>query len=192
MLVAMRALLIASVLLAGCIDSEVGYYDFESITPLLATCAAGVDASRSAVWIAAIQEEPPDDLKVGSGGTTVQAQFFRPDNSVLVTDIAYEGDLLYSGESITENATVDGVDLGADFSALLEADSVGCEFDLRVSTDLTFRLDDFAEADGSLSVEISETLQADTRCEIGSCLVEYSFVASHTAGGNPGLWIPRE
>lgn len=192
MLRRMRALLISCLLLAGCIDSEVGYYDFETITPLLATCAAGVDAARSAAWIAAVQDEPPDDFKIGTSGATVQAQFFRPDDSVLLTTVSHQGELRYSGATETANATIESADLGAHFSSLLEADSVGCEFDLRVATDFAFRADDFAEADGALSVEITETDLSDDRCAVVSCEVQYSFVATHSAGGDPGIWIPRE
>ncbi len=192
MLAAMRVLLIAPLLLAGCLDSEVGYYDFESVIPLVATCAAGVDAACSAVWIDAVQDQPLDDLRIGTGDTETQAQFFRPDDSVFVTSITHQGDLAYSGETITENATVEGVDLGSDFSALLETNSVACEFDLRVTTAFAFREGEFEEADGNLSVEVTETQLSDNRCSIVSCLVEYSFILSHTAGGNPGLWAPRE
>ncbi len=188
----MRFLLIGSLLLAGCIDSEVGYYDFDSVTPLVATCGAGVDAGRAAVWIDVVQDAPIDDLRVGSADAVTQAQFFRPDASVFVTAITNQGDRVFVGETTTENATVDGLDLGSDFSSLLEADSVGCEFDFRVGAELTFGDEDFAQADGRLSVEISETQLSDNRCPVVSCLVEYGFIVTRTAGGNPGLWGASE
>ncbi len=190
----MRTMLVAIpvLLLAGCIDSEIGYYDITSATPLVATCAAGVDATRSANWITAVQENPIDEFRVGSEDTVSQAQFFRPDDSVFATNISHQGDLLFSGEAITENATIEGVDLGADFSSLLESDSVGCEFDLRVSTEFTFVEDDFAEANGSLSVEVTETQLSDNRCAVVTCLVEYGFIVAHTASGDPGHWTPRQ
>jgi hypothetical protein len=186
------ALLLASILLAGCIDSEVGYYDITSVTPLVATCAAGIDAGRAATWIDTVRDEPINEFRVGSEDTVSQAQFFRPDDSVFLATISNQGEGLYAGETITENATVGGIGLGADFSALLEADSVGCEFDLRVETDFTFIDDEFAEANGSLAVEMTETQLSDNRCSIVSCLIEYGFILSHTGGGNPGLWSSEQ
>lgn len=188
----MRVLLVLPLLLAGCIDSEVGFYDLESVTPLVATCAAGVDPARGAAWTDVMRDVPVDELRVGQEDSVTQAQFFRPDDSVFVSTITHQGDLLYSGSTLTENATVDGVDLGSDFSALLEADSVGCEFDLQVDVEMTFREDDFAEADGSLSVELLETQLSDNRCPVVSCLIEYGFIAAHTGSANPGLWEARE
>jgi hypothetical protein len=188
----MRALLLAPLLLAGCLDSPVGYYDFESITPLVVTCGAGVDAGRAAEWTDAVRGTPPDDLRIASGETSTQAQFFRADDSVFLTDLLGEGGSLWSGEAVTENATVEGADLGSDYSSLLEADSVGCEFDLRVAAELTFREDAFEVADGRMEVEISESQISEDRCPVVSCLVEYGFVTTHTASGNPGLWVPRE
>lgn len=188
----MRTLLPLLVLLAGCIDSEVGTYTLSSVNTLVRTCAAGVPTDRSTTWQEAMAEEPINELRVGSADSgdadlSSQAQFFRAEDSVFLTRIQSQGGGVYGGETITENATVASSGLGSDFSALLEADSVGCEFDLRVDAELDFGDDSFDEADGRLTVEVFETQLSDDRCSVQSCLVEYGFIAAHSTGNDPGI-----
>ncbi len=188
----MRTLLPLLVLLTGCINSEIGTYSLNSVNTLVATCAAGVDTDQSSAWQQVMASEPIYELRVGSpensdADPSPQAQFFRGDDSVFLARIGNQGDGIYSGETITENATVAGSGLGSDFSALLESDAVGCEFDLAVTTELDFGGDDFDQAGGTVTVEVYETQLSDNRCSVQSCLVEYGFIAAHSTGNDPGV-----
>ncbi len=180
--------LTSALLLAGCMNSEVGDYRLDDVVAFSATCSAGIAAQRGQVWTAAMVDEVLDDMQItrGSGVPTgePEVQIERSfDGSLFWAELEETADYTFHAERFAEGTTVEEARVGTDFSALVEADALGCQFDLGLTVDLTFREEAWKQVDGTVIISVDQTaVISDNRCEIGSCEVEYRFAGAHTSG----------
>ena len=174
--------------LGGCMNSEVGDYRLDDVVAFAATCSAGVAAQRGQVWTSAMVDEVLDDMMITRGGGVPsgesEVQIERSfDGSLFWADLEETADYTFHGETFMEGTTVGESRVGTDFSALVEADALGCLFDLGMVVDMTFREEGWRQVDGTVTISVDQTaVISDNRCEIGSCAVEYRFAGAHTSG----------
>ena len=109
-----------------------------------------------------------------------QAQFFRDDGSVFFT-----------GTATLDNTTVTAAGLGADFSALLEANNVDCEFDMTTVVSMAFP-ESWQYADVTVQVSIDTPFDSTNGCVVDNCTARYVIDAAHTSGINPGVTDPAD
>jgi hypothetical protein len=187
--------LVSFLLLSACYTDPVGDYELHDVFMTAASCGGGTDEVRTQQWIEQMRAGGPSALQVarGAGAEALvrEAQLRRSDDSsfALRVDEASELNLIAS-ESL-EGTTVLDSGLGADFSVLLEADSVGCFFDFDSSLEMSFEDDGFGEAVGVLllSLEGASSVQ-ENRCDLTQCSVEYRFGATHISSSRGELAAP--
>jgi hypothetical protein len=179
-------LLPLAVLLGGCLSNEVGDYRLDDVVAFAATCSAGIQAQRGQVWTQAVVDEVLDDMHItrggdGTGGVS-QVQIERSfDSSLFWADLEETADYTFHGERFAEGTTVAESRVGTDYSALVEADALGCLFDLGLTVDLLFRDEAWDEVEGTVIISVDQTaVISDNRCEIGSCAVEYRIAGAHS------------
>ncbi len=183
------ALLLLLLTTTACAADEVGDYRLDDVLLFEAFCAGGVDAARATTFTDAMSATVPDSMLVTRGGSlsqaASQAQITRPDDSLFFTDVEGGDDLAYAGERFAEAVTVAGSRLGTDFSVLLEDGNIGCEFDVTTTVDFAFTDSGYDVATGAVRVEVAETAAlSDNRCDIGSCVAEWSFAAAVSPGSS--------
>jgi hypothetical protein len=195
MLVRLLLTALLSTGLTGCLDSTVGQYRVDEVELREASCT-GIDQTRGAAWTSAMRESLITEMLVGEedgvAGGSPFAQFFRDDSSVftveLTDDDAQDDENHHFIGTRTDDATsVAAAGLGADFSALLEADNVGCEVEYNINLLLDFRDGDWAAAISSLTIEVGQPFSSDNACIVESCRALYNVAARHTSGIDPGL-----
>lgn len=175
-----------ALLLGGCMNSEVGDYRLDDVVAFAASCSAGVAAQRGQIWTAAMVDEVLDDMHITRGGGMPgglsEVQIDRSfDGSVFWAELEETADYAFTGERLAEGTTIDEARVGTDFSALVEADALGCLFDLGLTVELSFRDEAWGQVDGTATITVDQTaVISDNRCEIGSCMVEYRFAGAHT------------
>jgi hypothetical protein len=181
-------LVVAAAALSGCLNSEVGDYRLDDVIAFAASCTSGIESQRASIWTEAVSAEVLDDMLVVRGDGvptgTSQVQFLRSsDRSSFWTDVEGNDDRQFTGTGNLEATSVADAHLGADFSALLEPDALGCRFDLDVTTTFDYGEDGWDVVTGEVIIELSQTtgLVADP-CEMGTCMVEYRFAGVHTSG----------
>ena len=178
--------LLLALALGGCMNSEVGDYRLDDVVAFSATCSAGIQAQRGQVWTAAMVDEVLDDMHItrggdGTGGTS-EVQISRSfDDSLFWAELEQTADFTFHGERFAEGTTVAESQVGTDFSALVEADALGCLFNLNLEVDLSFRDEAWDEIEGTVIISVDPTaVISDNRCEVGSCEVEYRLAGAHT------------
>jgi hypothetical protein len=194
MVLRFAALLVLSTGLLGCLEGAVGQYRVDEVNLLEISCT-GIDATRSQTWAAAMRESGVTEMLVGVeevvGGDTV-AQFFREDLSAFTLEIAEADnpdgdDPRFAGNRLDDAISVASAGLGADFSALLEADDIGCEFEYGLTLDLLFRGGEWDEAISTLVIELRQASGSTHACIVENCRAVYEIAARHTSGIDPGL-----
>ena len=188
--------LVSLLLLSACYTDPVGDYELHDVFMTAASCGGGTDEVRTQQWIEQMRVGGPSALQVARGAGAealvreAQLRLGSDDSSfALSVDEASELNLIAS-ESL-EGTTVLDSGLGADFSVLLEADSVGCFFDFQASLEMSFEDDGFGEAVGVLllSLEGASSVQ-ENRCNLTQCSVEYRFGATHISSSRGELAAP--
>jgi len=171
----------------GCAKNETGDYRLDDVILFSASCAAGTDSARGQTWTAAMGAAVLEDMAVSRGGALSsrpsQARFTRADGTILFADVEEGADRVFGGTRSLEATTIPDSLLGTDFSALLEADEIGCEFDLDTQIDFDFGEDGWDVVTGSVVVTVSETQAlTDVRCELSTCTAEWTFAGVHQGG----------
>lgn len=180
-------LLLSVSLLVGCVDGPIGSYELGSET--VATSCSGVDPDRAATFSEAIQEAPATALEVGrlTRNDPPLAMLYRDDSSLFFAQLQQDeaDEFLWTGTREVWETTVAASKLGADYSALLEADG-NCTFDLTVEVEFAFRNQGWDEVTATFTVIVDEA-DGGEPCDITACTTALSFGASHTSGQNPGV-----
>ncbi len=180
-------LLVPVFLLGGCLDGPLGSYELGTST--VDTTCSGVDSSRALAFGDALKEAPATDLGVGrlTRNDPMVAMLTRDDSSIFFAQIQQdEADAyLWTGTRVQTETTVAEALLGADYSALLEADG-NCTFDLTVGATLAFRDQSWDAVTATFTVTVDEADGGDP-CDITACSSTLSFGASHVDGQNPGI-----
>ncbi|GEM_PF-2298971 len=181
--------------LSGCLDSVIGQYRVDEVQLREASCT-GIDQTRGAAWTDAMRESPITEMLVGEedgvAGGSAFAQYFRDDDSAFTVELTEDttntdGDHHFLGTRVDDATSVADAGLGADFSALLEADDVGCEVEYTLDLTLDFRDGDWEAAISILTIEVGQPFSSDQACIVESCRAVYNVAARHTSGIDPGL-----
>ncbi len=195
MLLRLLAAALLSIALTGCLDSVVGQYRVDEAQLREASCT-GIDQTRGAAWTTAMRESLVTEMLVGEedgvAGGSPFAQYIRDDGSIFTVELTEDtatadGDHHFVGARTDDAISVQAAGLGADFSALLEADDVGCEVEYSLTLTLDFRNGEWEEAISSLTIEVAQPFSSDHACVVESCRALYSIAARHTSGIDPGL-----
>lgn len=184
-----------SLLLVGCLNSPVGQYRVDEAQLQEASCT-GIDQTRGAAWASAMRESLIGEMLVGTedgvAGGSPFAQYIRDDGSIFTVELAeaaepVDDDHHWIGERRDVAIGVVDAGLGADFSALLEFENVGCEVEYNLDLTLDYRNGDWDEAISELVIEVAQPFSSDQACVVESCRAVYEIAARHTSGIDPGL-----
>lgn len=182
-------------LLIGCLNSPVGQYRVDEVELREASCT-GIDQTRGAAWTSALRESVIDEMLVGTeegvAGGSPFAQYVRDDGSIFMVELTEaaepaDDDHHWMGERRDVAVNLVDAGLGADFSALLEFENVGCEVEYNIDLTLDYRNGEWEEAISELVIEVAQPFSSDQACVVESCRAVYEVAARHTSGLDPGL-----
>lgn len=178
-----HTLLFAS--LSACTAAPIGSYSVDLSTTQDATCLGSQDGDDPVRWGEALHAGSIDRVGIADiDGVTVLWTLADDWTRLLVpienTDVGYTGVADWSSQS------VGGAHLGAAWSALLEDDDLGCEFDLHGDATAT-PLSGWQEIVVTTTIVVSQPMESEHACVVAECSASWTVTAHRTGDGDAGI-----
>jgi hypothetical protein len=175
----MRALLL---LLPACAAGPVAAYRVDTSTTQEASCAGTLPGLDAATWSDSMYAGAIE--RIGVADVDGQAVLWTQADDWTQLRVAIDnGDAGYAGVLDLATTTVEAARLGSAWSALLENDDIGCEFDLHAEATVVPD-GGWAEIDVWATVSVLQPQQSAAPCDIAECTASWQISATRSADGD--------